>query len=239
MRDNLIDFLVLFGLVAISIKLPVAGMIIMLIVAFFNVVAFCDDIVRETTDTISEQRENSLKNFKKTVMGWLEIERSYNMYFRFELIMRCMVENYYTIHINDDLSSTYVRKPFMNDRWLASGYFEGGLRESRRVLGYLLDKYNIPTDITQCLVDLDGMNLYHQGILDKQEYHHKFHNTYTKFLKWRFFYITPFFGKRKNASVRVNEEYRTFEPLLSAIEELNLCLVERDGEHFIEHKGNL
>lgn len=211
---------------------------------------------RETRHSPShrELEEKAYARYRKTIprfernvkVGLKTCERT--LAAKIKVIVSAMVEEYYYMLVNTDMSITCKREPYIDEFEIGVRAFDEYIKDTNptaREMFYInidhairsvVKELGLPDNIRRFYLDLDVQNLYHQGILSKDVYRHKIHKAYTRALKWRFFYITPFFGKRKNKSVRVNEEYRTFEPLLSAVEELNLCIVEIDGKYFIQHK---
>lgn len=238
----MINYLALFiWLIAIALcfRLPEIGlpMVIVLGVINFRETGRSPG-ERELRDKALSKYHRTIPRFKNKVMDRLKGCNG-TLTDKVKLIVLTMVEEYYYLTVNSDFSLTYMPVSYLDGFDFYSGHFEKHLEEyypMQYEFRCAIIDLGLPKRIDSYYLRLDGMNLYNQGILSKDVYRHKIHKAYTRVLKRRFFYITPFFGKRKKTSVRVNEEYRTFEPLLSALVELNLCLVERDGEHFIQHK---
>lgn len=247
----MINYLALFiWLVAIALcfRLPEIGLPMVIVLGVIN--------LRETRNSPSERElkeealskyHRTIPRFKNKVMDRLK-KCDGRLTYMVKLIVLTMVEEYYYLLVHSDMSLTCKPVSYINELEIRVRAFEEYIEafhitaDERRYLPIdhairsVVKELGLPDNIRRFYLDLDGMNLYNQGILSKDVYRHKIHKAYTRVLKRRFFYITPFFGKRKNKSVRVSETYCTFEPLLSAVEELNLCIVERDGIYFIQHK---
>lgn len=208
----------------------------MVYVLGLNIFAFCYEGESDNKEPMYKRYRKCKEHFENSVKQVLTQENKDDYHFTFNLIMRCMVENFYTIRINDDLRATYVGKPFMEDRHLAWDYFKKYVHDSNLMLDYLLHKHNLSMGFTDWFIDLDIKNLYDQGITNSEIHHKKIKTAYRDFLRDELFYL-PFIPWRKKRVVFLNRDYSLFEPLREVLEELKLKVIESsDGELIVTHK---
>lgn len=236
MRFKTVNPLALCCIIYIAIKFPVIGIMLMVYVVGLNIFAFCLKDESDDKEPMYKRYRKYKEHFENSVKQELTQENKDDYHFTFNLIMRCMVENFYNLHINDDLRATYVGKPFMEDRHLAWNYFKKYVHDSNLVLDYLLHKHNLSMGFTDWFIDLDIKNLYDQGITNSEVHHKKIKRAYRRALRRELFHL-PFIFWRKRKVMFLNKDYFLFEPLWEVINELNLKVIETsDGELIVTHK---
>lgn len=230
--------IILCLLIFIGIKFPIIGVIEVLYVTYQGILFYYseDDGRDDDKETMYERYRKCRERFEGRVNEVLTQENKGEYHFRLKFIMKCMVENFYTIRINDDLTATYVCKPCMGDRHLAWNYFKQYVHDSNLMLDYLLHRYNLSMGFTDWFIDLDVKKLWEQDLIDDEQYYKKVKSAYRKKLRKELFHIPFIFWKMKRV-VFLNRDYLFSVPLMETLDELNLKVIENsDGELFVTHK---